>query len=87
MNIALEVCANSVESAIAAEKGGATRIELCDNLHEGGTTPSYGQIKVTLTKINIPVHVLLRPRTGDFLYSDAEYEVMKENLKMAACAV
>ncbi|WP_295771788.1 copper homeostasis protein CutC [uncultured Mucilaginibacter sp.] len=84
MNIALEVCANSVESAIAAEKGGATRIELCDNLHEGGTTPSYGQIKVTLNKINIPVHVLLRPRTGDFLYSDAEYEVMKENLKMAA---
>ncbi|MDT3405633.1 copper homeostasis protein CutC [Mucilaginibacter terrae] len=84
MNIALEVCANSVESAIAAQKGGATRIELCDNLHEGGTTPSYGQIKVTLSKIDIPVYVLLRPRTGDFLYSDAEYDVMKANLEMAA---
>lgn len=84
MNIALEVCANSVESAIAAQKGGATRIELCDNLHEGGTTPSYGQLKVSLAYLDIPVHTLIRPRTGDFLYSKAEYEVMKANIEMAA---
>jgi len=84
MNILLEVCANSVQSAIAAQEGGANRIELCDNLHEGGTTPSYGQIKATLKHLTIPVHVLLRPRTGDFLYTDHEFEVIKADLEICA---
>lgn len=84
MKILLEVCANSVQSAIAAQKGGAHRIELCDNLHEGGTTPSYGQIQSTLKYLQIPVHVLIRPRPGDFLYSDYEFEVMKYDIE--ACA-
>lgn len=84
MKILLEVCANSVQSAIAAQEGGANRIELCDNLHEGGTTPSYGQIKATLKHLTIPVHVLLRPRTGDFLYTDHEFEVIKTDLEICA---
>ncbi|CAM3983138.1 copper homeostasis protein CutC [Mucilaginibacter galii] len=82
MNILLEVCANSAQSAIAAQNGGAHRVELCDNLHEGGTTPSYGQISATLKYLTIPVHVLLRPRPGDFLYTDLEFEVIKSDLEM-----
>jgi copper homeostasis protein len=84
MKIMLEVCANSVHSAIAAQKGGATRIELCDNLHEGGTTPSYGQIKTTLQLLTIPVHVLIRPRAGDFLYTNEEFEVMKADIEVCS---
>ena len=84
MKISLEVCANSVQSAIAAQEGGANRIELCDNLHEGGTTPSFGQIKATLKYLTIPVNVLLRPRTGDFLYSEYEFEVIKTDLETCA---
>jgi copper homeostasis protein len=86
MKISLEVCANSVQSAVAAQNGGAARIELCDNLHEGGTTPSYGQIKVTRQLLQIPIHVLLRPRTGDFLYTDHEFEVIKADLEYCATA-
>src|SRR5690606_27988508 len=70
----LEICSNSVESAIAAEQGGADRIELCTNLTEGGTTPSYGQIKWCLENLQLEVWPLIRPRGGDFLYSDAEFE-------------
>jgi copper homeostasis protein len=84
MKILLEVCANSVQSAIAAQKGGAHRVELCDNLHEGGTTPSYGQILNTLKRLEIPVHVLIRPRPGDFLYSDCEFDVMKSDIEICA---
>ncbi len=82
MKISLEVCANSVGSAIAAQKGGASRIELCDNIHDGGTTPSYGQIRSTLQSVQIPVHILIRPRAGDFLYSNHEFEVMKADIEM-----
>jgi len=78
--INIEVCANSVTSAIAAQKGGAIRIELCDNLHEGGTTPSYGQFAITKKSVTIPVFPLIRPRSGDFLYSDLEFEVMKADI-------
>lgn len=84
MKIRLEVCANSVQSAIAAQKGGASRIELCDNLHEGGTTPSYGQIKVTRRELEIPIHVLLRPRAGDFLYTEHEYDTIKADIEVCS---
>ncbi|WP_158826275.1 copper homeostasis protein CutC [Mucilaginibacter lacusdianchii] len=79
----LEVCANSITSALAAQQGGASRVELCENLTEGGTTPSYGQMKLTRQLLNIPVHVLLRPRTGDFLYNDLEFEIIKADLQCA----
>ncbi|MFN0256290.1 copper homeostasis protein CutC [Pedobacter ureilyticus] len=72
----LEICANSVESAIAAQQGGADRIELCTNLAEGGTTPSYGQIKWCVENLQLEVWPLIRPRGGDFLYSDAEFETI-----------
>nr|CAG8469807.1 10123_t:CDS:2 [Entrophospora candida] len=75
-NLIFEACIDSVISAINAEKGGASRVELCDNLIEGGTTPSLGMIKVTLKKIKIPVMVMIRPRGGDFCYSDEEFDVM-----------
>jgi copper homeostasis protein len=86
MKISLEACANSVESAIAAQNGGASRIELCDNLHEGGTTPSYGQIKVARKLVQLPLHILLRPRAGDFLYTDNEFEIIKADLEYCAQA-
>jgi len=78
--ISIEVCANSVTSAIAAQNGGAIRIELCDNLHEGGTTPSHGQFALAKKSVTIPVFPLIRPRSGDFLYSDLEFEVIKTDI-------
>ena len=78
-----EVCAASIESALAAEKGGANRIELCSALSEGGLTPSAGMIKFACKNLNIPVFVLIRPRTGDFLYSGAEFATMKEDILAA----
>lgn len=83
MNKKLEICCYSVESAIIAEQSGADRIELCDNYTEGGTTPSYAAIKSTLEKLNIPVNVIIRPRGGDFSYSNIEYEIIKEDVKTA----
>ena len=77
----LEICCYTVESAIMAEKAGADRIELCENYSEGGTTPSYGSIKTTIEKLNIPVNVIIRPRGGDFLYSDTEFEIIKQDVK------
>lgn len=77
----LEICANSVTSAIAAQSGGATRIEFCQNLEAGGTTPSPGQLRLVREKLWIEVHVLIRPRLGDFLYSDIEFEEMKADIR------
>lgn len=79
-----EVCANSVESCVEAQRGGADRVELCAGIPEGGTTPSYGDIVMarrvlTTTKL----HVIIRPRGGDFLYSDLEREIMLEDVRMA----
>ncbi|WP_266202403.1 copper homeostasis protein CutC [Pontibacter kalidii] len=78
----LEICIDSVASAIAAEQGGAQRVELCDYLAGGGTTPSAGMIEVVRQSINIGLHVLIRPRRGDFLYSPAEFEVMKRDIQL-----
>ncbi|MBR3799641.1 MAG: copper homeostasis protein CutC [Bacteroidales bacterium] len=78
----VEICANSVQSAINAEKGGADRIELCQNLNEGGTTPSYAAIKYCVEKLSLKTMVLVRSRPGDFCYNEAEYEAIKEDVLM-----
>ncbi|PZP50811.1 MAG: copper homeostasis protein CutC [Pseudopedobacter saltans] len=78
----LEIAVFNIESAIAAEKAGADRIELCENPFDGGTTPSYGTLKTIREKIQIPVFPIIRPRGGDFLYSDAEFEVMRQDLQL-----
>ncbi|WP_374950865.1 copper homeostasis protein CutC [Mucilaginibacter sp.] len=79
--VKLEVCANSVTSAIAAQDGGASRVELCENLAEGGTTPSYGQILLARKYLHIKLFVLIRPRRGDFLYTDLEFELMQADIR------
>jgi copper homeostasis protein len=77
----IEVCANSLQSALNAQAGGAGRVELCDNLYEGGTTPSHGTILLAREKLHIKLHVLIRPRGGDFVYSDIEFEVKKKDIE------
>ena len=76
----IEVCIDSVASAIAAEEGGAARVELCQNLFEGGTTPSIGTVHHALERVGIKVNAIIRPRGGDFLYSDDEFAVMQRDL-------
>ncbi|WP_276088346.1 copper homeostasis protein CutC [Pedobacter sp. JY14-1] len=80
--ITMEVCANSLRSAFAAQEGGAVRVELCDNLPEGGTTPSYAQIKMAVKSLRIQVYPIIRPRGGDFLYNELEFELMKEDVRV-----
>ena len=80
----VEVCANSLESALVAERAGADRIELCSELAVGGLTPSYGLLKAVKDQISIPVHVLIRPRSGDFSYTDAEMDIMLSDIKICA---
>ena len=76
----VEVCANSLESALNAEKAGADRIELCSELAVGGITPSFGLLKTIKEQISIPVHVLIRTRSGDFTFSEDEFEIMKKDI-------
>lgn len=76
----VEVCANSLESAVNAQKAGADRIELCSELAVGGITPSYGLLKAIKKHISIPVNVLIRPRSGDFTFSDTEFDIMKTDI-------
>jgi len=79
----VEVCANGVESCMAAQEGGADRVELCAGIPEGGTTPSYGEIKVARRVLTTTrLHVIIRPRGGDFLYSDLEVERMAADIAM-----
>ncbi len=80
--IIIEVCANSVESALAAQKGGAQRVELCSNLIEGGTTPGFASIEIARKLLSIKLNVLIRPRGGDFLYNDLEFNIMKRDIEV-----
>jgi copper homeostasis protein len=81
--IMVEICVGDLESALAAEQGGADRVELCDNLSVGGTTPSAGTIAEACRRLTIPVHVLIRPRAGDFVPSPAERAAMRFDVDMA----
>lgn len=78
----LEVCIDSVESAIIAQEGGADRLEICSNLVIGGTTPGVGQFKQIRKACDIELNVLIRPRFGDFLYTDAEFQMIAEDIRM-----
>eukprot|EP00111_Clytia_hemisphaerica_P007549 TCONS_00021926-protein len=80
--VEMEICIDSVSSAINAEKAGASRVELCSNLIEGGTTPSLGTFQVIKELTAIPVFVMVRPRGGDFLYSDTEFDVMRKEIEI-----
>ena len=77
----LEIASNSVSSALAAQRGGADRIELFDNLAEGGTTPSFGSIALAREQLQIPLFVLIRPRPGDFHYDALERELMLRDIQ------
>ncbi|MBB1272160.1 copper homeostasis protein CutC [Psychromonas sp. SR45-3] len=77
-----ECCVGSYIEAKRAYENGANRIELCDNLLEGGTTPSYGTIKNSVSNISIPINVIIRPRSGNFIYSDEEFEIMLDDIKI-----
>jgi len=80
----LEVAANSLDSALAAQAGGAGRIELCTALELGGLTPSHGEIALVREHVKLPLYVLIRPRAGDFLYSEHERATMRRDIE--ACA-
>jgi copper homeostasis protein len=82
MKIILETIAFNIDSCIQAQASGASRIELCDNPAEGGTTPSYGFIKAARAVLQIDLFPIIRPRGGDFLYSDAEFDIMKTDVQL-----
>lgn len=79
----IEICIDSVESALAAQAGGADRVELCQNLFEGGTTPSLGMLETVVSQIQLPIFVIIRPRGADFCYSDYEFNVMALDVVIA----
>lgn len=83
MKYKVEICANSVASCLQAQKGGAHRVELCAGIPEGGTTPSYGEIAIARKLLNIELNIIIRPRGGDFLYSDVEHQTMVHDIKIA----
>ena len=79
----LESCVNSAISAIEAQSGGADRVELCENMADGGCTPSAGTIILARKRLTIPIFVMIRPRGADFLYSEDEFEIMKQDIRIA----
>ena len=83
MNFKLEVIGFNIENCIIAQQSGAHRIELCDNPGDGGTTPSYGFIKAARQQLNIDLYPIIRPRGGDFLYSDEEFDIMRTDIKIS----
>lgn len=78
----VEAAVETLESSLAAERAGADRIELCDNLSEGGTTPDGGLVAAIVERIRLPVFVLIRPRAGDFVYSESEFDVMIRDIEL-----
>jgi copper homeostasis protein len=82
-SLALEVCVESIDHAVAAERGGAHRIELCSDLASGGITPSAGLIEAARQHVRLPIHLLIRPRAGDFRYSDYEFEIIERDIRSA----
>ena len=82
VNMLLEICANSYQSAKNAQDAGVQRIELCSELSIGGITPSYGLIKQVVTELDIETYVLIRPRSGNFCYSEAEFEIIKKDIQI-----
>lgn len=82
-SLTLEVCVDSIESAIAAERGGAHRVELCGALADGGITPSTGLIAMVREKLSIGLHVMIRPRNSDFCYSEEEFAIMRRDILQA----
>ena len=82
MNIEIEICASTIQSAVNAKAGGATRIEICDNLESGGTTPSYATIEYCVKELGLETNVLVRPRAGYFFYSEEEFAVICKDVEM-----
>ncbi|PQJ30510.1 copper homeostasis protein CutC [Nonlabens arenilitoris] len=78
----LEICASNYQSALNAQKAGVHRIELCSELGTGGITPSYGMLKKVMEELTIPVMVLIRPRSGNFVYSNADIDIMKRDIEL-----
>src|SRR5215212_10279200 len=82
MDYIIEIATSDLTSSLAAVQGGADRIELCDNLSEGGTTQSYGAIKLCREKLSVALFPIIRPRGGDFFYTSEEYEIMQHDVQL-----